>query len=70
MCACVWGRGVTVISLKPEFFHNAEAILGVYKDADVQASRLLSWDLTTAPDEGVEDAEASLDDSRTQETVR
>lgn len=40
-----------VISLKPEFFYHAEALVGVYKDADLQASRFLTWELTGYPDE-------------------
>lgn len=40
-----------VISLKDSFFERADALVGIYRDFSVQASRLLTLDLTKFPEE-------------------
>ena len=39
-----------VISLKDAFYEKADALVGIYRDSDVNASRLLTLDLTPFPD--------------------
>lgn len=50
-----------VISLKDSFFERAEALVGIYRDSLLQASRLLTLDLTRFPEE---------EDSRSQSQSR
>lgn len=41
-----------VISLKDSFFEHAQGLVGVYRDAMVKSSRILTLDLTKYPEEG------------------
>lgn len=56
-----------VISLKDSFFERADALVGIYRDFSVQASRLLTLDLTKFPEE--DETQQSQEQSQSQTPV-
>ncbi len=45
-----------VISLKDNFFSKADVLVGVTRDSEYGASKILTWDLNDDGDEAPEDA--------------